>query len=117
MFGSSPMTRPCVSWISSNGLPSNAMNGYSWPALAVRNKPVLRLRMPTQRVMNMLMGFCSSMTLFTTSSIFAGSSSRIATERTVVLPAIMNSAAAIPLSDTSPMTSARCSWSGIRKKS
>ena len=90
--------------------------GYSCPALAAVRIPVSRFRIPTQAVMNISSGLFAQTSSLNSVKTLAGDLPCLLMFDSEILEDIINSAAGIPLPETSAITIHRC-VSSTRKKS
>ena len=95
--------------------PSFVSVGYSCPALAAVNSPVEISSTPSQTVTNISSGLFAQIWRLTASSVSAGESPDVAWFFTRILAIIMNSAAGMPLPETSAITTAKWSSSTMKK--
>ena len=98
-----PMTRPCLSFSRAKLPPGSRITGYSWPALAALSLPVEISRMPSQTVTNICSWLLEQTASLVLVKMAAGPCPSMAQLCRMILEAIMNRAAGMPLPDTSAM--------------
>ena len=99
-----PATKPCLSLNISKDPPARFSTGYSCPALAAVSLPVEISRIPSHTVMNICSGLLEQMASLVRVRISAAELPSMAQLCRMILHAIMNSAAGIPLPETSAIT-------------